>query len=145
MLFTGTRDQRRRVDRDLCLQIKRTNLSSQRSLFTRWTFCYSLFVPTVMFFTHVCATEKEKKLTFDLKKEVSGDFCKALLLLAEVYQRLMFHHRWQTCLHAADEIFLLLPGQTGGERRSRPGDGKRRRQGAGRANRKWLILGLSAF
>lgn len=28
--------------------------------------------------------EREKKLTFDLKKEVSGDFSKALLLLAEV-------------------------------------------------------------
>lgn len=38
---------------------------------------------------HVCATEREKKLSFDLKKEVSGDFSKALLLLAEVCQRLL--------------------------------------------------------
>lgn len=29
-------------------------------------------------------SEKEKKLSFDLKKEVSGDFSKALLILAEV-------------------------------------------------------------
>lgn len=38
---------------------------------------------------HLSATEKEKKLTFDLKKELSGDFSKALLLLAEVCQRLL--------------------------------------------------------
>lgn len=29
-------------------------------------------------------------MSFDLKKEISGDFSKALLLLAEVCQRLMF-------------------------------------------------------
>lgn len=29
-------------------------------------------------------SENEKKLSFDLKKEVSGDFSKALLILAEV-------------------------------------------------------------
>ncbi|TNM90098.1 hypothetical protein fugu_004332 [Takifugu bimaculatus] len=34
-------------------------------------------------FLHASATEKEKKLTSDLKKELSGDFSKALLLLAE--------------------------------------------------------------
>ncbi len=30
------------------------------------------------------STETEKKLTLDLRKEVSGDFSRALLLLAEV-------------------------------------------------------------
>lgn len=68
----------------------------------------SLFIcsvnPPVSFFVHISATEREKKLTFDLKKEISGDFSKALLLLAEVCRRLMFPSRL-----SCDQSRKLLP------------------------------------
>lgn len=60
--------------------------------------------PPVSFFVHISATEREKKLTFDLKKEISGDFSKALLLLAEVCRRLMFPSRL-----SCDQSRELLP------------------------------------
>lgn len=91
---------------------------------------------------HVSATEKEKKLTFDLKKEISGDFSKALLVLAEVCVRLLLFMfpSYLSCgkeagyrasfkpqgiykIYDSERISLVLQGQTGGELRSRSGEG----------------------
>lgn len=116
---------------------------------------------------HICATERGKLLTSDLKKEVSGAFSKAVLLLAEVCQRLLLptFPSYLSCartdtraprgeegvgvggceIYEPNGILVILQGQTGGEHRSRSGEGQRRRQGAERVSRKCLFLGMSTF
>lgn len=102
MFVAGSWDKRQHLDWNLCLQIKRTNHSSQWCLPARYrmrtrlhfgsiqkhfTDCrIFLFCNSCWFFflLDMSSIEKEKKLTFDLKNELSGDFCKAMLLLAEV-------------------------------------------------------------
>lgn len=96
-------------------------------------------------------SEKEKKLSFDLKKEVSGDFSKALLILAEVClpnkARTGYSHcgvlsilPHQSLLNVTDvRLFksrsllfcfvFSLSGSEGGEHHCRYAEGKRRRQG----------------
>lgn len=169
--LAGTWDQRRHIDRNLCLQIKLTNLSTQRSLFTRWTgwkSLYNLFICSLTRPSHsharLCHREGEEvdlwpkegslRRLFKSSAPPRRGLSKTVVTDVSITSVLWRTPEQETGYRCAFKprgcweiygIFVILQGQTGGEHRSRSGEGQRRRQGAEGASRKCLFLWLSTF